>query len=86
MRLYIASRTNGPRCPLYKFAQRIESALFWQEMEKEWVGRCCKAFSEEEITINPPAGDGMTPCTDFRIEHRLNGSLVISCEAPTSGG
>lgn len=82
MRWYIASRTNGPTRPLYRFVPRIEGALFWQEAEKEWVHRVCRAMSQEQITINPPFGDGGTCCTDFRVESRPQGGFVASCEAP----
>jgi hypothetical protein len=82
MRWYIASRTNGPTRPRYEFAARIEGALLWQEKEKEWVHRYCLAMSQEPITIDPPFGDGVTCCTDFRVESRPEGGLVVSCEAP----
>jgi len=82
MRLYIARRTNGPRFPIYQFHVAIEAALFWGTTETEWVDRVCRLISDEGVTVEQPFGGGARPCSDFRIETRPQGGLVISCEVP----
>ena len=82
MRLYIRKSTNGPRCPEYEFAKSIEAALYWDTGQREWVDRVFDLISHEGITVNQPFGRGMMPCSDFRIEPRPQGGLVISCEVP----
>lgn len=82
MRLYIRSRVNGPRCPVYEFVGTSESALFWNS--QRWVKQVCRVIAQEGITIATPSSAECQPCSDFQVEPRPLGGFVISCEVPVS--
>jgi hypothetical protein len=81
MRVYIARRTNGPSFPIYEFTKITKYALFWDAAMKWGLEQIRLAIAQEGITVDHPFG-GRESCTDFRIEQRPEGGLLISCELP----
>jgi hypothetical protein len=80
MRLYIANRVNGPHCPLYDFHETVASGIWWDTQAR--VEAACELIAREGISVRQPFTGNDQTCTDFRIEPRLHGGYVISCEVP----
>jgi hypothetical protein len=56
-----------------------EYAMHWETMDE--ARSAVTFFERKRIEIDLPGG-GKEVCTDFQIEQRAPGELVIFCEAP----